>query len=322
MVGKNQDIKIFKKYLNEELFVCENTKRTYTQAVKSFYKDHQSLSQNSVTHFLKTHRRFFYLYALKHLCRSLNMNEKDIRFPKGNQVELTRKKQRNIEWSRLYEIMEELIPLAEDRGFKDIKHIIRILYYTGCRIREVLELKLRDIYRDKNGRYYVHLFTKREIRRECPIPTEYAEELLKFVVEDQGRLNNQDCFYTGYTKSIINKYEISIVNGKPVKNEKGVLKLRMAKYTKFKRQIEECNKDLFNEIKKTHRFRRGIINELQRKGVDIYSIASFMGHSNVETTKRYFDETAKERAIEKCFFVLNKDDEKKEKENKEKQALN
>ena len=316
MVGSEEKIKIFKKYLDEELFVCENTKRTYTQAVRSFYQEHNLLTQKTVVHFLKTHRRFYYLFALKHLCRSLDMDEKKINFPKGHQIEKTRKIRGEIEWSHLNNINNKLIPLAEKKGFGDIKHILRILYYTGCRIREVLELKRKEIYKKDDEKYYIRLYTKGENMRECPIPNNYAEDLLKFIIEEKGVLPNQYCFYSDYTKKMINDYELKNIKGKLVVNEKGLLRLRMAKYTKFKRQIEECDEGLFNEIKKTHIFRRGIINELQKRGVDIYSIASFMGHIDIETTRRYFDEKTKKRAIQKCFNILVKEDEKNKEDEK------
>ena len=281
----------FKKYLDENYFVCENTKQTYLRAINSFFKNYKKISQGTITKFLKSHRRIYYMQSLKHFCKFKNIQ--NIKFPPSNKIEKPRREPTSYSLEYLQQLLEKVMPEIERKKYFDLKYILLILISTGSRFREAIELKYKDFNFDK---YIVNFTTKGDKKRKSYLPSQLCQELKAFF-DEKGLIGNMFCFYEDYTKTPLNKYE---------KNEQGILLLRQVKRMRFLKELENVDEEIYEIFRKSHSFRRTLINELWKRGKDLYSVSKFIGHKSTTTTERYFNETTKEKAIKECFDILNK----------------
>jgi len=116
-LGKKQAeiYSIFQKYL-DNLFISETTKQNYRRAVQVFLKEHNQITQKTITKFLQKHPRNIYLVALKYLCKCLNIT--NIQFPPSKRLKIIkpRKEPLHIPRETLYNYIKKLVPLAEQRA--------------------------------------------------------------------------------------------------------------------------------------------------------------------------------------------------------------
>lgn len=283
----------FKRHLDENYFICENTKQLYLRAINSFFKAHKKITQGTVIKFLQTHRRIYYLQGLKYYCNYKNIQ--NIKFPKARLVEAPRKEPVVYPREQIKEMLKKIMPEIERKKYYDLKYILLIFLNTGARYREVLELKYKNINFKEN---YIIFVTKGDQRRKVFISSEFSQELYNYFNE-KGLIGNMFCFYEDYTKAIKNKYE---------ENDRGILLLRQVKRMRFLKELENVDEKIYEIFRRTHGFRRTTVNYLRKKGLDIYDIAQFIGHRSPETTQLYFSQATKEEAIRKGFKVLNSED--------------
>lgn len=283
----------FKKYLDENYFICENTKQVYLRSINSFFNSHRMISQNTIIQFLKTHRRIYYLQSLKYYCDYKNIQ--DIKFPKARIIEAPEVEQVVYPRELIKQTLNQLIPKLEKKKYFDLKYILLIYFHTGARCREVLELKYKDLDFKNNIIWFT---TKGNKRRKVYISKDFSQELYDYFYE-KGLIENMYCFYGEYTKAIKNKYE---------EDDRGILLLRQAKIMKFLQELRNIDEEAYNIFRKTHSFRRTTINELRNKGLDIFDISQFIGHVSMNTTQKYFSQATKEYAIRKGFNALNSEE--------------
>ena len=137
------------------------------------------------------------------------------------------------------------------------KIVVNLLFDTGCRIGELLEIKVRNIDLEKN----------------------------EILLEKTKNGKNRFVFFTEETKKILNRLLLSCNN----------------EYLFF--NIYRCRKVLPEDIKcfftkklkpltgikkiHAHRFRKTFAMDLYLKKIDLFTIMTLLGHSDLKTTQIY-----------------------------------
>lgn len=143
--------------------------------------------------------------------------------------------------------------------------ILSLLYDSGCRVQELIDLKVQDIQLEKGQRIFVH--GKGNKFREIPIMSDTGKIIRKYV--KVYSLTAQDLLFT-------NK------QGNPLTRQ-GVRYILQ----KYARMSKEENPDDFEGQVHPHLLRHSKATHLVNNGVNIYTVRDFLGHSSVNTTQVY-----------------------------------
>ena len=143
-----------------------------------------------------------------------------------------------------------------------------ILYFTGMRLNELQDLRVKDIKElIDNGTVKIFL-KKTSSERKLYLTEKFKKEIIKlfdFKIEnDENRIISKGA----------NKNKRSAINN-----------------ITFIQQINKFMKSILGTGFSSHSFRQGIISEFGAKGVNIKIISKFVGHSDVKTTMRYITPT-------------------------------
>lgn len=155
------------------------------------------------------------------------------------------------------------IDLSHAQGHRN-RAIIELLYSSGLRVSELVNLKLSDIFFKEK---WIKIHGKGNKQRLVPIGA-YAEKFLKFYIEDCR--NHQK----------INPQHQDIV----FLNRNGKQLSRVMIFTIVKQLCEKTN------IKKQvspHTFRHSFATHLLENGADLRTIQLLLGHENITTTEIY-----------------------------------
>lgn len=160
-----------------------------------------------------------------------------------------------------------------------------LLYDTGARNREILDLRCRDIVTDKNSPYII-LHGKGKKIRTVPIMKETLEHLNSYCKRFHPVPNESDfLFYT-------------VIHSKHCQMSDDNVARFIKKYSTLAKQ--ESNE--VPEKVTPHMFRHSRALHLYRKGLPLPLISEWLGHANIETTLiyAYADTEMKRAAIEKA----------------------
>ncbi len=159
------------------------------------------------------------------------------------------------------------------------KIMISILYNTGVRVSELISIEIKDIVLNKNGTGSIHVIGKGRKERTIPIWKSTQNYISEFMKETHG--NTTEYLFTSQygeklTRSGI-KYRLDCL----VKNAS------LNCPTLIKKQVTP------------HVFRHTTAMHLLESGVDISTIAIWLGHESIETTHKYMvaDLRLKEEAL-------------------------
>ena len=143
-----------------------------------------------------------------------------------------------------------------------------ILFFTGLRLNEVQELKIKDIknlLQDGNVKIDI---SKTSTQRKLYLTNSFQKELVK-LFDFKNELDDNKIISKGSDKNkrtSINK----IV---------------------FIQQVNKTIKEILGEGYSSHSFRQGLITEMGSKSINIKIISQFVGHKNVSTTMGYIKPT-------------------------------
>ena len=162
-----------------------------------------------------------------------------------------------------------------------IRHlaILSLLYDSGCRVQELLDLKVRDVQFEKGQRIYVH--GKGDKYREIPI-TPATEKILKKYLKSFPR-GADELLFTSRKGESLTRQGIRYI---------------LQKYTAG---IDDPNLNSFGGNAHPHLLRHSKATHLVNSGVNIYNVRDFLGHSSVVTTQVYLTSNpgVTRKAIEK-----------------------
>lgn len=155
-----------------------------------------------------------------------------------------------------------------DLNTKDgLRHLalLSLLYDSGCRVQEIIDLNISDIQFDQCNRIYVH--GKGNKYRNIPLRPETAKILKKYI--NKYNLSKNDILFMNRQKNrmtrqgiryILRKYEALVQDKYP--NE----------------SMDSIFPHLLRHSKATH---------LVNAGINIYNVRDFLGHSSISTTQVY-----------------------------------
>lgn len=190
----------------------------------------------------------------------------------------------------IYKTIEYLTPYAikvllnqpnlnTQKGLRDLV-IMSLLYDTGARIQELIDLTIKDIRLDTPSVIILH--GKGNKYRQVPI-MENTKKLLKKYIDNIEKYNSQYLFESSKGKKFTRKGICYIIN----------------KYA------EKSHKITSSVPKKIHphQFRHTKAMHLLQSGVNLIYIRDFLGHVDIKTTEIYakYDTETKRKAIENAY---------------------
>jgi site-specific recombinase XerD len=160
--------------------------------------------------------------------------------------------------TKIIEILtiDEVWKLIDSITHKKQKAIISGIYLHGLRISEVLKLKYSDI--DKNRNLLVIRQSKGKKDRLVPLNDKWLEYLTNYALEKNHK--------KGYSETIFNPYSESSI--------RNILKEKSNKLGIAKRIYPHLLRDTY-------------ASHLLESGYDISIIQEILGHSKIETTRKY-----------------------------------
>ncbi len=196
--------------MNKYRHTCNNTKRVILSAFKKYYE------------FIKDKRR--------------------------NQIILPKKEKRVQDYVRFDEY-KELINFVENHKTTNISLIIiRLLFETGIRSSELLNIKTSDVFNNR-----IRIYGKNRLERFVFVCDSLAKIINDLKIK-KIKNNNHKLFSIGYK----------------------------ALYKRISNLSKRINKKL-----SPHMFRRGFATYCTLQNIGIYQISQMMGHENINTTKNY-----------------------------------
>ena len=254
IISYEKDLELFNKYLKENKItninnIDYNTIRKYLS-----YLHEKKYEASSISRKISTLRTFF----------KYNLKEKNI---KSNPMTLISnpKKEKKLPKYLNYEEMEKLLNSIDIEKKEDIrdKLIIELLYSTGIRVSELVNIKIKDIKIHENQINILGKGNKERIVLFGEKAKETILEYLKAYKEDfQGNINNQYLLINKKGKQLTtNKIELIV---KDVL-KKSALKLNISPHT----------------------LRHTFATHLLDSGADLKSVQELLGHENLKTTAIY-----------------------------------
>ena len=226
----NEDLKKYVKYLKEEKLNEKSIARNIS-SLKSFYK---------------------FLVISKYI----NNNPSDALFlPK-----VKKSLPNTLTEDEVLKLLD--IELTDNFSYRN-KAMLELMYATGLRVSELIDLKLQDIDLNQD---IIRTFGKGSKERVIPIG-DYAKEYLeKYIYEYRGsmlkRVTSEYLFLNNHGMKMTRQGFFKIV--KKIAKEKGI------------------NKEL-----SPHTLRHSFASHLLKYGADLRTIQELLGHSDISTTQIY-----------------------------------
>ena len=155
--------------------------------------------------------------------------------------------------------------------------MICVLYETGARVSEFINIKLGDLNLSENAG--ITLYGKGNKTRIVPISQELVKMINKYLKEVYINYGDDYLFYSNYKK----KYERSSIN-KLIKSLLPNLKKQYSNY--------------FKEDYHVHSFRHSKASHLYNNGTPLLYVKEFLGHSTITSTEIYATPDAKKQREE------------------------
>ena len=254
IISYEKDLELFNKYLKENKIenitnIDYNTIRKYLSHLHEKKYESSSISRK-----ISTLRSFF----------KYNLKEKNIN---NNPMTLISnpKKEKKLPKYLNYEEMEKLlnsIDTSELEGIRD-RLIIELLYSTGIRVSELVNIKIKDIKIKENQ---INILGKGNKER-IVLFGEKAKEMIKIY------LNAYKEYFKG---NILNDYLLINKKGKQLTTNKIELIVKdVLKKSSLKLNISP------------HTLRHTFATHMLDSGADLKSVQELLGHENLKTTAIY-----------------------------------
>ncbi len=159
---------------------------------------------------------------------------------------------------------------AVDRRSADGKRdyaLLALMFNTGARVTEIVDMKVGDLHlRRPCG---VRIMGKGRKERVCPIWTETALAMRDYLECREVTLNDGQAVFVNHVGAPLSRFGIGYI---------------MKKYLKI---ASECCPSIAEKNLHPHSMRHSTAVHLLKSGVDLISIANWLGHSSVNTTNKY-----------------------------------
>ena len=240
------------------------TRNNKLAAIRSFYKYAANRDIAVITHY----------QALLTIPEKNDTSEKEIEF---------------FSESALKTILEQP-DVSSRKGIRN-QVIMIVMYDTGGRIQEILDLKLNSIHLDGNPAY-VTLTGKGGKTRLVPIMDKTVKHLTRYIEHYHPDSNGEEFLF--YTTHFNRHTQMS----------QDTVQKFINKYCSTARVL---NKEVPEHIY-CHMFRHSRAMHLYRNGMPLPLVSEWLGHAQINTTREYYanaDVGMKGKAIEKATSKLN-----------------
>lgn len=247
-------IKSYKEDLEEFLFVTKLKDIYYASEIdiKKYYKYLYNKNNSTISRKISTLKSYY-----KFLCKNSNYSNIMTKFKLP-------KKKKSLPTFLNYKDLEELISASSEGDFGERnKLIIEMLYATGVRVSELVNIKLSDIdFSEKTIRIHGKGNKERFV-----FYGEYCEEALNLYINNLRRKlvdknNNEFLFLNKYGGKISDRSIRNIIN-------------TIIKETSIKMNIHP------------HTLRHTFATHLLSQGIDLKSVQFLLGHENLSSTEIY-----------------------------------
>lgn len=274
----NQNIKYYKKYLNYLQFerkLSKNTIASYQNNLKvletflskskifilncneetihAFLKEEQEKNATTKSHYITVLNSFF----------NFLVEEKDITKNPCSLISHPKMAQKLPKYLSFEEVDKLLdIPLKTAYDYRN-KAMLELLYASGMRVSELVNLKLQDI---DFGEDFVHVLGKGEKSRIVPINDTSKHYLLQYIKEYRPELlKKEECGY------------VFINNRKTKISRQGFFKILKA----------ICKEKKIEKDVSPHVLRHSFATHLLNNGANLRVVQELLGHSDIATTQIY-----------------------------------
>lgn len=157
---------------------------------------------------------------------------------------------------------------------ENLKRTIILLYFTGMRVNEVKQLKVKDISILLEKQEIIIVTHKTQKERKLFFSKDAVKEIRKNFVFDE--FTSEDDF-------------IIKAKGNPQKTPSSLT---------FIQQVNKFIQEVLGRRYSSHSFRAGLITDMS-KSINPKFIKEFIGHSDINTTMRYIKPTDED--LKKCL---------------------
>jgi integrase/recombinase XerD len=205
--------------------------------------------------------------------------------------------QRNVEYmseTALKTVFEQA-DIAKRNGFRD-RFFMILIYDTGARVQEILDLKLKDFHLESSTPF-VYLTGKGDKTRTVPLLDKTVEHLKEYLKRFHPKETHGNDMYLFYT----------VIKGQ-------TWKMSVENVASFLRRYGNSAVQVCPEVPlqlHAHMFRHSRAMHLYQMGIPLSYIKDFLGHAHINTTTIYAsaDITMMREALEKaCHESQNKQD--------------
>jgi integrase/recombinase XerD len=169
------------------------------------------------------------------------------------------------------------------KGRRDLA-LICVLYDTGARVQELIDIKVCDVILQEPAIIILH--GKGSKIRRVPIMKNTVTLLQRYIVENnlEQTSKNEEPLFTNNQHHKLTKEGVSFI---------------LSKYAKLARQKSK----LVPEKVKAHMLRHSKAMHLLQAGVNLIYIRDFLGHVDIKTTEIYAraDTETKRKAVENLY---------------------
>jgi site-specific recombinase XerD len=183
-------------------------------------------------------------------------------------IPFKRARQRAIDYLEYEEIdaILKTINRTTPQGSRDYA-LLATMFNTGARVQEILDLRARDLQLSKP--YQLRLVGKGRKVRWCPLWPQTAQLLRAWCLEQQLDLRADAPVFVNQRGLPLTRFGVRFILGKHV------------------RRAAQHQPSLLTKRLHPHSMRHSTAVHLLKSGVDLPTIAHWLGHASVNTTNRY-----------------------------------
>jgi len=185
-----------------------------------------------------------------------------------------------FEFEEISAVLEQIDRSTPD-GQRDYA-LLALMFNTGARVQEVVDLKACDLHLVQP--YSVHIFGKGRKERVCPIWPSTAHVLLQYIEDREIDARKPVTIFTNHLGTPLTRFGVRYILEKRTRGAS-----------------KNCQ-DLKGKRLHPHSIRHSTAVHLLKSGVDLASIANWLGHASPNTTNKYatIDLEMKRQALDKA----------------------
>lgn len=219
----------------------------------------------------------FFRYLAGKYPQHLNLSQRILSIPfKRTNTQATQ----YLEFQEVMALLKS-IDRSKANGRRDYA-LLLLMFNTGARVQEVVDLKTKDLELSKP--FMVHIFGKGRKERICPIWPETAHMLREYLKEQEMDLRKPLPIFLNHTGEPLTRFGIGYI------------------FKKYLHKAAKIQPSLKKKRLHPHSMRHSTAVHLLKSGVDLTTIASWLGHASLNTTNKYatMDLEMKQKALAKA----------------------